>query len=371
VRAGGDTLNLVRGYERAYAESITPTEDTTLLTWLREVAEWNAGTWENVQVELHASRVQNGGVTDELVEILAQPWLVPEVVLSGDANTVFVRRPDGALTAIDATSWTTKWTLTDAGPVAPLPDGSLLVDTGEPTLSEIGTTGELVAAAIPAVVVSDRRPLAFGVWAGTSPNGIEVVTGPQVQQAFFSFQAESGNTQRQRAPARVNAGVFAKAHRVLAGLPYHHFAIRIQPRNQQFWRSHPQLGEHFDNRDPNSGLFFATIGAGPEPDGCSGALKSDINRTRDVHASYTRLELLEYPAASEDSLIAQFFARDANYGDDLQYECFPDPGTNEFNSNSYATGLINATGVPQPKFKTELGWQLPGAEKPVPTNNFD
>jgi hypothetical protein len=83
------------------------------------------------------------------------------------------------------------------------------------------------------------------------------------------------------------------------------------------------------------------------------------------------IERLQYSPVLEDELIEKLFAFDRNYPDDLAYECFPDPGTNEFNSNSYISGLLNRADLPHPAFPFFYKYLYPGWTKPVPASEFD
>jgi hypothetical protein len=173
-----------------------------------------------------------------------------------------------------------------------------------------------------------------------------------------------GGRQRDLQMRKPGIGVFAKSHNILG---YHHVSLRIVPQDQKKWLiAKPSLFVNLDTYEN----FFATIGAGPVPSGCSGPMVSEINRDRDVNAFATSLELLQYPPILEDVAIERLFALDANYPDNLTYECRPDEGTEEYNSNSYVAGLLKAANIPHPSFPYRYSLIYPGWTKPVPANYF-
>jgi len=61
---------------------------------------------------------------------------------------------------------------------------------------------------------------------------------------------------------------------------------------------------------------------------------------------------------------------DTAYANNLTYECRPDAGTEEYNSNSYAAGLLNAADIPLPSFPMEYYALFPGWTKRVPAVHF-
>ena len=109
------------------------------------------------------------------------------------------------------------------------------------------------------------------------------------------------------------------------------------------------------------GRRYATLGAaGPW------RLKSDVNRSTDVDLSTkVEYEAVDVGAQCEDDVIIKLFATDAGYRDSLLYEILPSIGFG-YNSNSYAAGLLQASGLPVPKIKKNV----PGYKKPVPAKKF-
>lgn len=158
--------------------------------------------------------------------------------------------------------------------------------------------------------------------------------------------------------------IFLKAHEVALGL--YHTSIVIVPDNQEAY----QEDDRFMTTD--EGGRFATLGAGPEN---RGRLVSNANRPADADLD-TAAELLEIDLGgrNEDEVIAELFAADAAYPDNLDYDLLPkSPAARLFwvpddgyNSNSYAHGLLNSIHLvaPQPSEK------VPGFDKPVPPQYF-
>ena len=112
------------------------------------------------------------------------------------------------------------------------------------------------------------------------------------------------------------------------------------------------------------------MGAGPVPAGCGGILTKGINRPLDVSEDPFHLELLPIPEQYEDLFIDRFFTAFDAFSAGLPYECFPDPGTNEYNSNSFARGLMHAAQAPVPTFPNVWLSYLPGWVKPIPVTWF-
>ncbi|MEO8197864.1 MAG: RHS repeat-associated core domain-containing protein, partial [Thermoanaerobaculia bacterium] len=166
-------------------------------------------------------------------------------------------------------------------------------------------------------------------------------------------------------------GIFLEGHTVLVGLPFldnaYHVLIKVVPKNQKKWRT--ARGDRY-NPKAGSRLGFATLGAGPQFNFPPfGRLISNWNRDRDVNAAKGFTERIA-STRNEDEVILLLEALDSAYADDLPYDGYPKPGSNGYNSGSFATGLLNAAGIPLPAFlQTNLD-DFPGAEKPVPPEAF-
>lgn len=197
-------------------------------------------------------------------------------------------------------------------------------------------------------------------------------------------------------------GVFVQAHEVkIAGSPTesYHTSVRIVPRNQARYRNDPR----FKNVDEN-GNVYATIGADSAGFGIPGRVFSDANRQKDVSSDAWQkgqYEAVPIPSnhQDEDAFIEKLFELDRNFKDGrLGYDTFPsqvnvmnplisdylkNPSlikkqawphfksqfTDDYNSNSYTSGLLKASGlkfqdIPKPLHPT------PGWEKFVPKEYF-
>jgi len=156
----------------------------------------------------------------------------------------------------------------------------------------------------------------------------------------------------------------------------------MTPLNQSFWTVLSNRAALFIKHDARSqNWFFATLGAGsdaPLPNACGGHLRSEANRDRDVTAppySEKEFERLSYPMGFENELINRLFVLDDAYADNLDYECYPDKGEQEYNSNGYVSGLLKAAGITLPAFPADIGEHWPlygysGWDQPVPEEKF-
>lgn len=144
-----------------------------------------------------------------------------------------------------------------------------------------------------------------------------------------------------------------------------HSKITIIPENQAVYSVHPD----FQNKLPD-GRRYATLGAGPEgglgpffSDLVSGSNR-DTDRNRDHNVFSTPVTLPQ--GITEDQYIQYLFETDANYQDNTTYELFPNRRSNDYNSNSYASGLLNATGGTVSQHPQDA----PGYWKPIPAQIF-
>lgn len=361
---GSDTLEF--GLESPFPGSVAPDGVGGILA-----------AWEHYDaggLEGRITRVA-GGATSEHVVPQSYSGLSP-IALVGD-GTVYIKHYSPnfdslQLTAIAIASWVTKWTIeTDGTPVMAMSDGRVAVhDPAIGALAVHDADGNS-ASTITISLTNLSSPLDdLGTFYGIDPaTGLlaqVAVSEANLGVALFSFQGASGNPQGQRRPNQPQVlGLFAKGHYVFG--VSQHVSIRIVPTDQAFWRQ--QRPDVFANQD--RGYWFATIGAGPTDLPCGGLLNSATNRERDVNARAISLERLQYPPILEGILIEMLLQRDANYRDMLPYACFPEVGTAEYNSNSYAAGLLNAVNLPLPSFPVVYAWSYPGWTKPVPLPSFE
>jgi hypothetical protein len=225
----------------------------------------------------------------------------------------------------------------------------------------------------------------FGNWIGVGEAGLLSVAGEFPDATRWS-QA-GGNRQRQSAARRPGVGIFAKGHLVSAVPYFMHMSLRITPSNPLPWRADDRFGRYFREYVDQFGALrpavdvygniSATIGGGPlVSDGhdtttfClfNSILEGNPNRPLDqtVTPSYQQRLALR---GSEDDFIERLFLLDSYYDDHLKYECIPDD-PDEFNSNSYTSGLLSAAGIAKPWFPQLVPSMFPGWNKPVPAEYF-
>ncbi len=303
----------------------------------------------------------------------------------GRDGTVYMQDSQaGTRAAYDATTGEVRWSVPVEGePLEALPNGELLVyDVVSGAMTRITSTGQRAETDI---FPSLRRPVRTAV--------DEIVGSPydtqtwEVLPVVAKYQTRGYDTttvasrpevwdgfNQNAARSEPETGIFAKGHAV--GFPFYHVAIRIVPKNQAYWRQREveRLGGVFTQKLDR--LWYATVGAGPTRLPCDGFLASDTNRARDVNVPPTHLERLAVPQSQEDIKIGLLLDRDARYNDArLRYACLPDfpLADNTYNSNSFARGLLNASGLPVPAFPSDDSdlAEFPGWEKPVPSSEFD
>jgi len=311
-----------------------------------------------------------------------------QVMLAGESGLGYMWSYSSGMpehvVAFNLATGAVRWTapVTDyAVPIAALEGGGAVLrgDSGAlQLLDENGTVTD--GGTLP---VANPQYWDNGVWIGEG--SVELLSGPTIAPADFSFQSGSGNRQGQKAPASPpDFGIFAKVQFV-GLLPnhnwnveaYYHVSIRFTPRHPAPWRTvfqarYPDRWQYLSQpRDKNNHWFF-TIGAGSEGGGiCGGRLVSDLDRTGDIHKPASWLGRLDYEPTREDELIQRLLDLDRAYDDKLPYDCFPDAGTNTYNSNSYAAGLLNAAGIPLPALqRVPRPFFFPGWTKPVPPAQF-
>jgi hypothetical protein len=144
--------------------------------------------------------------------------------------------------------------------------------------------------------------------------------------------------------------------------PYRHSALLLIPDDQS--RNWGALGFVKDNK---SGRWCATLSAGPDDT----KLVSELNRESDKPSKNRIDATIENPYGKTVSADTQFIMslidKFNNYSDSLPYGLEPAEGLAIYNSNSFAAGLLNASGGKVPKLKGTY----PGIDKPVPKENFE
>ena len=141
-------------------------------------------------------------------------------------------------------------------------------------------------------------------------------------------------------PAPDSERVLIKGRRVLGQGPFH-TALEFRGSTVSAYDSDPRL------------LF-------------DGNLVSEVNWPRDHPSLTLRMGFVDGPSAPLIYWSSVLLA-DSRYGDDLPYDLFPSLGVGGYNSNSFVSGLVQATlGRPTIQLETFVG-----AERPVPSSAFN
>ena len=157
-----------------------------------------------------------------------------------------------------------------------------------------------------------------------------------------------------------------QAHPVLLGRDHAYLAVVT--------RGHPAFED-----DPRfktvleDGGRLATLGAGPKNmNPLFSTLVSDVNRVWDTNQLLPDVydAMIQHPEVTagritEREAIEALFAADARYADDTDYDMVPFGWSGGYNSNSYVSGLLAATG-----WEAARPPDVPGWDKPLPERLF-
>lgn len=335
----------------------------TLVTWERGTAM----VGDSVFVQRSLTRVDAEGRTSEQ-PVARQFWL--ELVGQAGMALTF----DDEWRAMDVATGDIKWAspLMNLAVLGARPDGGLAtldVSTGELKMTD--NVGNIESAQPFGL---DWRAVHDGAgWIGRRNGELTSVVGEFSDATRWA--ALNGNGPRQLALREPGVGIFGKTHLAFPfpfdSVRYRHVSIRVAPRD---WHEWVTRGIELRGTDEFGNAFF-TIGAGSNSTDtnvrCDGTLVSELNRVADVNtAPWDPLEPLAYPPAQENALIQALLDRDRAYPDDLPYACRPEENPGYFNSNSYSHGLLNAVGLPVPRFPERWPTLAPGWQTPVPRGKF-
>ncbi len=146
-----------------------------------------------------------------------------------------------------------------------------------------------------------------------------------------------------------------------------HSAIMIVPTDQATWAADPRF-----SRVTKAGLHYATLSAYPNDFNVAVILSGNAELVSTINWAddeWKKLRLIEQlnVGGNENAMIQSLFALDAAFDDGvLTYDPTPAATDDEYNSNSYAHGLLNAAGITP---GVAPGWH-PGWEKPLPADEF-
>jgi hypothetical protein len=147
--------------------------------------------------------------------------------------------------------------------------------------------------------------------------------------------------------------------------PAFHTLIRVTPDDPAPFKNEPLL----TNLKDNQGRIYFTFGAGPElNNGSYQLLIKGINRSSDKEEHSGKYIVIEIPGDTEGetAFIRRLFALHNNYANNANYDMFPAPDGDGYNSNSYVAGLLKAAGVSPPQPNVDA----PGFSKPLPEVYF-
>ena len=150
-----------------------------------------------------------------------------------------------------------------------------------------------------------------------------------------------------------------------------HFSIRITPDDQKSIAK----DSRYSNVDAD-GNHYTTLSGYPSPTVSMdhiGTLTKQQNRSTDVGKQEGSSAVSLPKGMNENQFIGKLQSSFDNYNDNLNYDLFPAKGTDGYNSNSFATGLIGAAGGKAPDLPmTGLArLHAPGYDKPVPKTCFE
>lgn len=157
-----------------------------------------------------------------------------------------------------------------------------------------------------------------------------------------------------------------QSHKVL-GESRQHASLKIIPKDQARYAGNPNFQRGKD------GKLFMTLGAGPENNSPInwGHLTAAPNRDKDMNKEKTSSTELALPKGEKDEnkVIDGLIKSGENFDNHkIDYEAFP-TGDN-FNSNSYLHGLLDANGFTEKEGVPSQMPNNPGWDKPVPADAF-
>lgn len=289
--------------------------------------------------------------------------------LSGQAGTAYAYSSAG-LSAIDAASWTPKWTtpVVGFGLLAAHPDGGAAVyhaGTGE--LRRLDSAG-LLSPAEATFQLDYPITQQFDSWIGVKGNRLHAIEGsfPDATR----FHPIVGNAQGQLAHRNPGLGLHLKSQDAVEHFYFQHLAIWIAPANQLWLSDWYNSRTALPVRQDEFGNLMFTLGAGL-PNGedstvnCGvpglASLTKGINRSGDLFKPARRKKHLPIAPWNEVASITSILAVFDRYSNEAGYACFPDSYIGFYNSNSFAHSLLEYAKVPHyakpPKALTP-GWNV-------------
>ena len=357
------------------AESITPDGDGVLATYVRREGSSQDEQWKGKYF----------GLTNNSFD-LPGPWK-PTVSTHDGFGIGRGTEIADPLVARNLRTGALHWQNSAEGDAILALDGGggVIADTagGLRTINSLGASDPVEA------VGATTGAYAFGRFHVQGANGAIAAIPWKPLDDATAFNQQGPGTNLSASPDSRDYGIFAKGHEAgTAGvIGQNHVSIRIVPRNQKDWSDHVVWGSLFRpyvgkaRLDVLGELRFITLGASQGPgdipfpcDGFTDAalLVTRVNSKTDISLKAVRPEdfarLLTLPA-SENEKIETLLSKAYAYQDDLDYECIPLSFSDGYNSNSWARGLLEASGMVPPLFPTVSGGYT-GWTKPVPAIHF-
>jgi hypothetical protein len=251
-------------------------------------------------IESRVTHVGSGLVSEHTVRTLTQEeyfefYPHTPIKMTGDNGSAILKQGQ-TLTALNAGTWSTLWTLEHSGtPIVALDGGGILIhDSQTATLTELAANGSIVEVN-PAPLVEPRSILG-GQKAlhGFDPaeGSLAEVIAPEFREAGFSFMAQGGNVTQEKKGQACRTPPFMNTHKGLAaGAVYTYRFADEAPNNIWSAGQKAKVEEAFtkwSNANLSSGLnttFVPFAEGGPQ-----NIILSKTSLAADVAGQFTPIE---------------------------------------------------------------------------------
>jgi len=138
--------------------------------------------------------------------------------------------------------------------------------------------------------------------------------------------------------------------------------LSLTPNNPAHFNNYKRISS-IGSLTNSDGKRYGTMGAGPNG---QWNLESNYNRSTDASEHSGGIVIEPPNGMSEEDFVDGLISLDKKYQDNKEYSFDPN-GTNTFNSNSYVSGLLEASGVDTGKLNIP---NAQGFDKPIPGEAF-